>query len=273
MLPSHYYPRRRARFRHTGAFTLVELLVVVGIIALLISVLLPVLGKAREHANRVKCMSNIRQVGVAMQMYRNDNRNVFFPSGNYGFWDDPNGGKTLSPWHPQAYWGVAYLPYVIRNGNYDGLDGEAVQLHGRSLWRCPSTITFADPGYSDQEKAPCAFGINLEVIGRNASRFKNPSELIVAHDAAEQLLDGNGDWLTNWERAGGFGTNFVRVQQNISQWRDPSLPWYIHGAGIREYYRHNHWCDVLWLDGHVSSVRESLGADVPLAWYTGYNMQ
>jgi prepilin-type processing-associated H-X9-DG protein/prepilin-type N-terminal cleavage/methylation domain-containing protein len=272
MLPSlRHHPRRsRPAGRPLPGFTLVELLVVVGIIALLISILIPVLGKAREQANRVKCMSNLRQVGHVMQMYRNDNRNVHFPSGNYGYWDDPASGKSLTAWDLRAYWGVAYLPYVVRTADYDGLDGEAVQLNGRSLWRCPSTITFADPGYSDQDKAPCAFGLNWEVIGRNASRFKNPSDLIVAHDAAEQLLDGNGDWLTSWERTG--GTTFVQVAQNISQWRDPGLPWYIHGAGIREYFRHNHWCNVLWLDGHVSGVRESLGADVPLSWYTGYNM-
>jgi prepilin-type N-terminal cleavage/methylation domain-containing protein/prepilin-type processing-associated H-X9-DG protein len=60
--------------RQNKAFTLVELLVVIGIIALLISILLPSLGKAREAARRVVCLSNLRQVHLSLMYYANDYR-------------------------------------------------------------------------------------------------------------------------------------------------------------------------------------------------------
>jgi prepilin-type N-terminal cleavage/methylation domain-containing protein/prepilin-type processing-associated H-X9-DG protein len=76
---SFYMKHLRPRTQGTQkGFTLVELLVVIGIIALLISILLPSLNKARETANKAKCASNLHQIGLAILLYQNDN-NQFYP--------------------------------------------------------------------------------------------------------------------------------------------------------------------------------------------------
>jgi hypothetical protein len=75
----------KAQASHPVAFTLVELLVVIGIIGALIAVLIPVLNRARAAANRTVCLSNIRQLGVGILMYCNENKG-WFPTCAY--WDN-----------------------------------------------------------------------------------------------------------------------------------------------------------------------------------------
>jgi prepilin-type processing-associated H-X9-DG protein/prepilin-type N-terminal cleavage/methylation domain-containing protein len=136
------------RDAHRGGFTLVELLVVIGIIAVLLGILLPVLNKVRQQANFVKCQSNLRQFGVGFQTYANDFKGAIPWE---GFSDGNRSASPVGPWNDPWLWFNALPPLTGVKSYYDlqQLDSQGKQslatATDNNIFVCPS----AGPAIAD----------------------------------------------------------------------------------------------------------------------------
>ena len=133
------------RNAHGRAFTLVELLVVIGIIALLIGILMPALGAARSESKAVNCLSNLRQIGVATTMYINDFK--VYP----GY--PPDRKEAL----------FSYLQQGKNNSD----------LEQRQVWHCPSNENY------DSE---AGYGFNTNLNWVKAVKIRQPSDTVAICD-------------------------------------------------------------------------------------------
>lgn len=261
--------RKTVNRSNDRAFTLIELLVVIAIIALLIGILLPSLGKAREAAKSLKCKINMRSIDLAMNLYREDNRGWGNEEKNYGARFNLNGARFDAE-DPFAYWGVFYDDYindaleVWEDPNFDIMD--------------PYPYWGTDPDFIYETQRYQSYGLNglrantnnpsnpiarygawrltkKETVGRGGiivqqdisylrplAQLQRPNDMIIFQDAFEHQLETGNDALDGLTQ---YDSNYGGLE---SFWEDA-------------YFRHNDDCHVMFADGHIESFNRDRVTD------------
>jgi len=221
-------------------FTLIELLVVIAIIAILAAILFPVFARAKAKAIQTTCLSNVKQLALAFQIYASDHDETM-PLAYY-YTGDFAGEYEEHAWDFHCYWdSTGLVSYEL------GLIGPYTKNEQISI--CP--IFQAPSG----ERPASGYAYNTSYIGGPPAEGKKPALTTkIGHPSQTVLLCDSAyyDNDTMW-------TPYTGISQN-NYLRSPNDSWNFIGPNV--HYRHNGIVNVAYCDGHAKGITEKHGVSV-----------
>ncbi len=212
-------------------FTLIELLVVIAIIGILAGMLFPVFAKAREKARQTACLANVHQLGLAMQMYCDDNEGGYAPA------QSPD---NLMRWH-----GRRRTP----DEPFDPTQGPLWEyFHSQELKQCRSLDL--DPAAKMQfELGTGGYGYNAQYIGGSPGGYEDGSMYVPAR---ESQINTPAETVMFAETA---SLNCDKQLVEYSFCEAPQYEYWGMLAAPTTHFRHGGFCNVAFCDGHSRGVR------------------